>query len=59
MLRDILQLRGSESASMLDRRKLPRLILPIHLLVLKNFSQNCVSFAYGDGIADLVGMLRS
>jgi hypothetical protein len=27
MLRDILQLRGSESVSMLDRRKLPRLIL--------------------------------
>jgi hypothetical protein len=38
---------------------LPRLILPVHLLVLKNFSQNCVSFAYGNRIADLVGMLRS
>jgi hypothetical protein len=28
------------------------------LLALKNFSQNCVSFAYNNGIADLVGMLR-
>jgi hypothetical protein len=30
-----------------------------HLLVPKNFPQNCVSFAYGNGITNLVGMFRS